>query len=150
MKKISILLALFWAGISLPSVQAQVSTLTIRNNTWLELDVQVEQTGSHMLDPSEWNQLETEVHPWRFGIELMETDRDAAAIPMGDSVFFDVHLIAQGDTLDLRLRLTWQCLLGTVRHLLEFLCILTILKLSVWSSVAQTQVVIPIWHLARC
>ena len=88
-----------------PLLLSAQSSLNLRNNTWQDLEVQVYQTGSHTLDPVEWSQKETLVNPWLKDIELMETDRTAAAIPLGDSVFFDVQLISAADTLHLWLRL---------------------------------------------
>lgn len=89
----------------LPIFATAQSSILVRNNTWLDFEVRVEQSGSHLLDPAEWDQKETVLHPWFFATELMETNRDAAAIPMGDSVFFEVQLIAAPDTLRLKFRL---------------------------------------------
>ncbi len=81
------------------------SSVLLRNNSWLDLEVSISQSGSHSLDPSEWNQATNRVIPWAYDQPLLTVDRDSSAVPLGDSIFLAVQLVANGDTARLMLRL---------------------------------------------
>lgn len=81
------------------------SAVLVRNNSWLDLEVSITQTGSHTLDPSEWSQSTNRIIPWAYDQAILSVDRDSAAIPTGDSIFLAVQLVANGDTAKLMFRL---------------------------------------------
>lgn len=81
------------------------SSVSLRNNTWLDFEVRLSQAGSHTLDPSEWSLASNRVIPWATDQVLFTTDRDSSAVPMGDSIFLAVELVANGDTAELMFRL---------------------------------------------
>lgn len=81
------------------------SSILVRNNSWLDLQVNIAQSGSHALDPSEWNLATNRIIPWDYDQTVFSVDRDSSAIPLGDSIFLAVQLMANGDTAELMLRL---------------------------------------------
>ena len=81
------------------------SSILIRNNSWLDMEVSIAQSGSHTLDPSEWSLSTNRIIPWECDQSVFSVDRGTSAIPSGDSIFVDLHLVANGDTARLKFRL---------------------------------------------
>ncbi len=81
------------------------SSILIRNNSWLDMEVSLAESGSHTLDPSEWSLATTRIIPWECDQEVFSVDRGTAAVPTGDSIFIDLRLVADGDTATLKFRL---------------------------------------------
>lgn len=81
------------------------STVYFRNSTGLTYDIEVLQSGTHTMQLTEWTLLANKQDAWEFDQAIFSTDRDTAAIPLGDTILFDVQLKAPGDTVILQLRL---------------------------------------------
>lgn len=81
------------------------SSVLVRNNSWLDMEVRIVQSGSHALDTSEFAQATHRIIPWANDQTLLTVDRDSGVVPPGDSIFLEVQLIANGDTSALMLRL---------------------------------------------
>ena len=94
-------LILFFQG---GTLKAQTSVL-LRNNTWHDLVIEINQVGPFAMNPGDFSLLQTIQKAWEPDTEIMITDRDAAAVPAGDTAEFEIKLIAAGDILRLRLRL---------------------------------------------
>ncbi|HHG83274.1 MAG TPA: hypothetical protein ENJ82_00870, partial [Bacteroidetes bacterium] len=82
------------------------SSIWLRNDSRLILDVQLVHSGSLVPDSSKWNQLAGRQVNWQVDQEIYAIERDSATVPIGDSVISTLLLIANGDTAQLKLKLT--------------------------------------------
>jgi len=82
------------------------SSVIVRNSTWQEFEVSVQQSGTHQMQQTEWAQLLPNAKAWKEGdSEIFQTNRDAASIPENDTVYFDIKLSGNTDTLTIKLRI---------------------------------------------
>ncbi len=82
------------------------SSVIVRNSTWQEFEVSVQQYGTHTMQTSEWTQLLPNAKAWKEDdSEVFQTNRDAASIPLNDTVYFDIKLSGDVDTLLIKLRI---------------------------------------------
>lgn len=90
----------------LPTFSFSQTSIFVRNSTWQEFDVDVTQHGTHTMAQNEWSIPDATALIWEEDIdEVFQTDRDTSAIPLGDTVYFDVALQGSTDTLIIKLRL---------------------------------------------
>lgn len=82
------------------------SSVIVRNSTWQQFEVSVQQYGTHILETNEWSQLLSNAKAWKEGdSEVFQTNRDAASIPENDTVYFDIKLSGEEDTLTIMYRI---------------------------------------------
>ncbi|MCF8460996.1 MAG: T9SS type A sorting domain-containing protein [Flavobacteriales bacterium] len=83
------------------------STIYVRNSTWQDFDVEVGQSGTLTMDQSEWSATTSEVRGWleTTGEEVLSFNRTNAAVPEGDTAYFDVNLNGATDALTIKIRL---------------------------------------------
>jgi hypothetical protein len=104
----------------LPSTTWAVSYIYLQNNSHFDFAFSTRQTGTHIMDPGEWSGATTgNVAPWSKHQNVLWTNRDQG-VHDGEDFYFDVFLVAGGDSIDLRLKLQgtfvssdmWQSLSG--------------------------------------
>jgi endonuclease/exonuclease/phosphatase family metal-dependent hydrolase len=91
----------------------------LQNNSHFNFSITTQQTGTHIMDPGEWWGTSGTIAPWAKNQNVLWTNRDQG-VHNGDDFYFDVFLVAGGDSIDLRLKLTgtfvssdmWQSLSG--------------------------------------
>src|ERR1051325_8323514 len=82
------------------------STVYLRNNTWNDFLIEVNQHGSFAMDTSKWLKLRNSFPKWNADdASIFRVNRDSSAIPAGDTALFDIYLIANTDTVTLKLML---------------------------------------------
>ena len=82
------------------------SRLFVRNSTWQDFNVEVIQSGTLNVVPSEWNEGDSIVRSWleTTGQEVLSVNRSNVAVPEGDTAIFDIALNGNTDTLTIKLR----------------------------------------------
>lgn len=83
------------------------STIFVRNSTWQDFDVEAGQFGTLTMDQSEWSGGDPVVRGWleSTGQEVLTVNRTNAAVPEGDTAFFDIGLNGVANSLTIKLRI---------------------------------------------
>ena len=83
------------------------STIYVRNSTWQDFDVEIGQSGTLNMPLSEWSASNAEVRGWldNTGEEVLSVNRTNAAVPEGDTAYFDIGLNGTTDALTIKIRL---------------------------------------------
>ena len=89
--------------LSLPATASAQSALFIRNNSWLDFQIHVRQSGSH--NASAFSLPQSILPNWQPDIEVFNTQRDSTLLPPNDSVIYHIVLSAASDSLEMQLRL---------------------------------------------
>jgi endonuclease/exonuclease/phosphatase family metal-dependent hydrolase len=95
------------------------SYVYLQNNSHINFAITTRQTGNHTMDPGEWWGTSGTVAPWAKTHNVLWTNRDQG-VHDGMDFFFDVFLVAGGDSIDLKVKLNgnfvgsdmWQSLSG--------------------------------------
>jgi endonuclease/exonuclease/phosphatase family metal-dependent hydrolase len=103
------LLVTVFAGF-LPLWSWAVSYIYLQNNSHFDFAITTYQSGTHTMDNDEWWGMAGNISPWAKTQNVLWTNRDEG-VHNGDDFYFDVYLVAGGDSIDLRLKLT-----GTLVH----------------------------------
>ncbi len=78
----------------------------LRNNTGNHFLITVNQSGSFVMNSSDWSQLMNNFDKWAVDdADIFETNRTSSVIPQGDTALFDIYLTANADTVTLKLML---------------------------------------------
>lgn len=97
---------LFLVSIAVSHLAKAQSSVYIRNSTHQEFAVTVEQYGTHTMEANEWQIINDTAETFVEGDnEVFVVNRDTVAIPNGDTIYFDIDLEGEVDTLTARFRL---------------------------------------------
>lgn len=82
------------------------SSVYVRNSTWQNFEVEVGQSGTFTMVQNEWQVGDPIVESWleTTGQEVLSVNRSNAAIPEGDTAYFDVVLNGSSDAVTIKLR----------------------------------------------
>ncbi|MCB9185488.1 MAG: endonuclease/exonuclease/phosphatase family protein [Flavobacteriales bacterium] len=82
------------------------SRVFVRNSTWQDFDVEAGQYGTFSMNSSEWSGGDPIVRGWleSTGQEVLSVNRTNAAVPEGDTAYFDIGLSGDSDYLTIKLR----------------------------------------------
>lgn len=101
MKKFTIIIALLLVNLSF----SQKTYLYFQNNTSLPFQVSATQSGSHVMESSEWWSAQgTTIQPWKFNTNILWTNRDAG-IHNNIDFFLTVNLTQGSNVVQLKLKL---------------------------------------------
>lgn len=83
------------------------SSVYVRNSTWQDFEVAVQQSGTVVMNSNEWSTGDSLLESWieTSGQELISVNRTNSAVPEGDTAYFDIDLSGVMDTLSVKLRL---------------------------------------------
>ncbi|MDC0304201.1 hypothetical protein OAL15_04230, partial [Flavobacteriales bacterium] len=83
------------------------STIYVRNSTWQDFSVEASQIGTITIDPSEWSGGDPIVRGWleSTGQDVITVNRSNSAVAEGDTVFFDIGLNGEFNSLTIKLRI---------------------------------------------
>lgn len=83
------------------------STIYVRNSTWQDFSVEAGQFGTITMDQSEWSGGDSNVRGWfeSTGQEVLTVNRTNAAVPEGDTAYFDIGLNGASNSLTIKLRI---------------------------------------------
>jgi endonuclease/exonuclease/phosphatase family metal-dependent hydrolase len=79
------------------------STASLQNNTSLDYSIIVIQSGTKALQSNQWMLLTNSIQAWQTKLAIMDFDPDTVMVP-GDTILFDISLIANGDSIHLLTR----------------------------------------------
>ncbi|MGB1317689.1 MAG: hypothetical protein ACPG5W_05760, partial [Flavobacteriales bacterium] len=76
------------------------STIYVRNNTWQDFDVSINQSGTLTVDGAEWEAGDDVARGWleTTGQEVLTVNRTNTAVPEGDTAYYDVNLTGEFNT----------------------------------------------------
>ena len=82
------------------------SNIYVRNSTWQDFDVEIEQTGAN-IDSAEWNSSEALVKGWfeTTGHDVLRVNRGDTTLANGDTAYFNINLNGNSDSLLIKVRL---------------------------------------------
>lgn len=82
------------------------STIYVRNSTWQNFEVEVEQSGTLTMAQSEWSGSDSTLKGWleTTGEALLSFNRTNTAVPEGDTAYFSVNLNGTTDSLTIKTR----------------------------------------------
>ena len=100
MKKIFTILLLLVGTI----VYSQKTYVYFQNNTTLPLGVACVQTGSHIMETSEWWGMSGNLSAWSRNTNVLWTNRDAG-VHSGTTFYHTVNLTSAGETVQLKLKM---------------------------------------------
>lgn len=111
--------SLFALLLLLGHAASAVTYVYLQNNSSIDFAVTTRQTGPHAMDPGEWWGTSGNIAPWAKTQNVLWTNRDQG-VHNGTDFFFDVFLVAGGDSIDLKVKLRgtlvssdmWQSLSG--------------------------------------
>jgi len=83
------------------------SSVYFRNSTWQDFEIEATQSGTYLINTSEWSTSDTLSHGWLEApdIEILSINRTNTAVPEGDTVYFNLALNGNTDSLTIRLRI---------------------------------------------
>jgi endonuclease/exonuclease/phosphatase family metal-dependent hydrolase len=93
---------LFWVS---TNYSWAISTVYFQNNSASNFEVNILQSGTHLLASNEWNTAVDSISAWQGQAELMWTNRNSG-IHNGDDFYFDIQLKQGNDSFSLKLKLS--------------------------------------------
>lgn len=96
---------LFLLGIMVFQQAGAQSSVFLRNSSWLDFHIDLQQVGSFQAAPFQYNQALTVLESWMEDEEVFLAARDSSVLPVGDSVIYRLALSYLLDTIQVDMRL---------------------------------------------
>lgn len=98
-------LLLLWIGLGSAGMGTAQSSVFLRNSSWLDFRIDLQQVGSVQAAPFQYNQTLSVLESWMEDQEVFLAARDSSVLPAGDSVVYRLSLSYLLDTVRVDMRL---------------------------------------------